>query len=134
MPGFLEDDNEELYSPVTDVWSRLSETKKPIVMYGMGDGAEKILRVMESYGIKPAEFMASDEFVRGHSFKGYKVRKLSELEEMYDDFIVVICFGTSIPEVLDRINEIAKRHEVVAPDVPVFGGGLFSDHAENLLC
>lgn len=138
MPGLFEDDNEEIYSPVTDVWSRLSETKKPIVMYGMGDGAEKILRIMDSYGIKPAEFMASDEFVRGHSFKGYKVRKLSELEEMYDDFIVVICFGTSIPEVLDRIDEIAKRHEVVAPDVPVFGGGLFdsdfiSDHEYEIM-
>ena len=135
MSEFFDDEigMEDLYSPATDVWSRLSETKKPIVMYGMGDGAEKIMKVMETYGIKPDEFMASDEFVRGHYFKGYKVRKLSELEEMYEDFIVVICFGTAIPEVMERIGEISLRHEVVAPDVPVFGGGLFdsdfiSDH------
>lgn len=126
------------YEPDVDVWTKLSETRKPIVMYGMGDGAEKILKVFERYGIKPAEFMASDEFVRGHSFKGYKVRRLSEIEEMYDDFIVVICFGTAIPEVMDRIAEISQKHEVVAPDVPVIGGGLFdgdfiSDHEFELM-
>ena len=46
MAELFDDEREELYNPVTDVWSRLSEVKKPIVMYGMGDGAEKILKVM----------------------------------------------------------------------------------------
>ena len=126
------------YEPVISVWEKLAETRKPIVMYGMGDGAEKILSVFDKYGIKPAEFMASDEFVRGHYFKGYKVKKLSEIEEQYDDFIVVICFGTYLPEVMDRIDEISRKHEVVAPDVPVIGGGLFdsdyiSDHEADIM-
>ncbi len=126
------------YEPVVGVWEKLAETRKPIVMYGMGDGAEKILSVFDKYGIKPAEFMASDEFVRGHYFKGYKVKKLSEIEEQYDDFIVVICFGTYLPEVMDRIEEISRKHEVVAPDVPVIGGGLFdsdyiSDHEADIM-
>lgn len=134
----LENFEENGYEPTISVWERLSETDKPIVMYGMGDGAEKILAVFDKYGIKPAEFMASDEFVRGHYFKGYKVKKLSEIEEQYDDFIVVICFGTQLPEVMDRIEEISKRHEVVAPDVPVIGGGLFdsdyiSDHESDIM-
>ncbi len=127
-----------IYEPVISVWEKLAETDKPIVMYGMGDGAEKILAVFDKYGIKPAEFMASDEFVRGHYFKGYKVKKLSEIEEQYDDFIVVICFGTYLPEVMERISEISLRHEVVAPDVPVIGGGLFdsdyiSDHEVDIM-
>ena len=135
MPEFY---NEKIYEPVISVWEKLAETDKPIVMYGMGDGAEKILAVFDKYGIKPAEFMASDEFVRGHYFKGYKVKKLSEIEEQYDDFIVVICFGTYLPEVMDRIGEISLRHEVVAPDVPVIGGGLFdgdyiSDHEADIM-
>ena len=124
---------ENVYQPVISVWEKLAETDKPIVMYGMGDGAEKILAVFDKYGIKPAEFMASDEFVRGHFFKGFRVKKLSEIEEQYDDFIVVICFGSARPEVMERIDEISKRHEVVVPDVPVIGDGLFdgdfiSDH------
>ncbi len=128
----------EAYRPVTDVWTMLSECGLPIVMYGMGDGAEKIMRVMETYGLKPAEFMASDEFVRGHSFKGYRVKKLSEIEEQYADFVVVVCFGTALPEVLENIERISQKHRVVAPDVPVVGGGLFdgdyiSDHEYEIM-
>ncbi len=135
MPGKYE---ENIYEPSIGVWERLAETDKPIVMYGMGDGAEKILAVFEKYGIKPAEFMASDEFVRGHYFKGYKVKKLSEIEEQYDDFIIVICFGTQLPDVMERIAEISEKHEVVAPDVPVIGEGLFdgdyiSDHEYEIM-
>ncbi len=134
----LENFEGNIYEPVISVWEKLADTDKPIVMYGMGDGAEKILAVFERYGIKPAEFMASDEFVRGHYFKGYKVKKLSEIEEQYDDFIVVICFGTYLPEVMERIEEISRKHEVVAPDVPVIGGGLFdgdyiSDHEADIM-
>ncbi len=131
----LDNYEENGYEPIISVWDRLAETDKPIVMYGMGDGAEKILSVFDKYGIKPTEFMASDEFVRGHYFKGYKVKKLSEIEEQYDDFIVVICFGTQLPEVMDRIAEIAERHQVLAPDVPVIGDGLFdSDYISDHEC
>ena len=30
------------------VWTRLQEEKRPIVLYGMGDGADKILRQLGS--------------------------------------------------------------------------------------
>lgn len=112
-------------APVLSTWERLMETEKPIVMYGMGDGAEKILSVMEKKGIRPAEFMASDEFVRGHSFHGYRVKKLSEIEEQYDDFLLVICFGSAIPEVMERVTVLSEKYETVVPDVPVAGEGLF---------
>lgn len=104
---------------IIGVWQRLKEADKPIVMYGMGDGAEKIMSVMNSLEIKPAEFMASDEFVRGHSFLGYQVRKLSEIEEMYKDFIIVVCFGSCLPDVMEKIYALAQRYELYAPDVPV---------------
>lgn len=111
------------------VWERLKTADKPIVMYGMGDGAEKIMTVMNSLGIKPAEFMASDEFVRGHSFLGYRVRKLSEIEQLYEDFIIVVCFGSRLPDVMDRIYALAKKHELYAPDVPVIAEN--SENCEN---
>ncbi|MCM1334665.1 MAG: FkbM family methyltransferase [Bacteroides sp.] len=110
---------------IKTVWERLASTEKPIVLYGMGDGADKILAVMAEKGIRPAEFMASDEFVRGQSFHGYRVKKLAEIEAEYDDFFLVICFGSAIPEVMERIARLAERYETVAPDVPVVGGGLF---------
>ncbi len=126
------------YEPVIGVWDRLAETEKPIVMYGMGDGAEKILAIMEKMGIRPAEFMASDEFVRGQSFHGFRVKRMSEIEAQYQDFLVVICFGSARPEVMERIGQIAERYETVAPDVPVVGEGLFdsdylSDHESDIM-
>lgn len=114
------------------VWQRLKETEKPIVMYGMGDGAQKIMSVFERLEIKPAEFMASDEFVRGHSFLGYQVKKLSEIEAQYEDFIIVVCFGSNLPSVTERLYGLAERYELYAPDVPVVGGGLFdNDYIEE---
>lgn len=122
---FSEETEEREPAPVLSTWERLAKTEKPIVMYGMGDGAEKILSVMEKKGIRPAEFMASDEFVRGHSFHGYRVKKLSEIEEQYGDFLLVICFGSAVPEVMERVSALSERYETVVPDVPVAGGGLF---------
>ena len=53
----------------------------------MGDGAEKIKSVLDEIGAPVADIMASDEFVRGHSFLGCRVKKLSEIEELYgEDF------------------------------------------------
>ena len=48
-------------------WEFLRKTDLPIFIYGMGDGALKILSVFEKYHIPTAGFFASDEFVRGKS-------------------------------------------------------------------
>lgn len=109
-----------------NVWDKLKSETRPIMMYGMGDGALKIMKVFERYGIKIAEFFASDEFVRGHSFMGYKVKKLSEIEEQYDDFVCVMAFAIFDDPMTNRIKEIAKKHTFYAPDVPVFGENLFT--------
>lgn len=108
-----------------NVWDHLKKSDKPLVLYGMGLGAEKIMATLCTYGLKADDIFASDEFVRGHSFKGYKVLKYSEVCEKYDDFNVVLCFASHLDNVIDRIAEINKEHTVFAPDVPVAGGGLF---------
>ncbi len=107
------------------VWQHLKTADKPIAIYGMGDGADKILSVFDKFEIRADAIFASDEFVRGHYFHGLKVEKLSEVEERLGDFIIVMSFATQRPEVLDRVFKIAEKHELVAPDVPVAGDGLF---------
>lgn len=108
------------------LWDHLRQTDKKIVLYGMGDGAEKIKSVLDGMGVETADIMASDEFVRGHSFLGYRVKKLSEIEELYGDaFIILVCFGSQLPDVMGHIRSVAERHELYAPNVPVVGDGLF---------
>lgn len=110
----------------TDVWQTLKTTEKPIVFYGMGNGADKILAVMASLGIEAADFFASDGFVRGHTFHGKRVLSFSEAREKYPDMLVVISFASSLPDVLSRFDEIDRLYETVAPDVPVSGDTLFT--------
>ena len=62
--------------PKKDLWTYLSETEKKIVMYGMGNGADKIISICERYGIEICDFFASDGFVRGHTFHGKRVLSL----------------------------------------------------------
>lgn len=128
-----------------NIWNRLAQGEKPVILYGMGDGALKILNAFKQYGIKAQGMFASDEFVRGHSFNGMKVEKYSDICQRYDDFYVIMAFAVHDKPMLRRMKEIDKEHEVLAPDVPVAGGGLFTreyisaheeefDSAYNLLC
>lgn len=79
-----------------NVWDFLKKDGKPVMIYGMGNGAEKIISTLNTYQITVSEIFASDEFVRGHSFLGYKVLKYSEVCEKYDDFNVVLAFATHL--------------------------------------
>lgn len=88
-----------------NVWDFLKNDNKPIMIYGMGNGAEKIISTLDTYGVKVSEIFASDEFVRGHSFLGYKVLKYSDICEKYDDFNVVLAFATHLENVIENIKK-----------------------------
>lgn len=107
------------------LWDRLRRAKKPIVMYGMGNGADKILGVAERFDVEIRDFFASDGFVRGHLFHGKRVLSYSEAREKYGEMIVLVSFASSLPDVMANIYGIEKECELYAPDVPVFGGELF---------
>lgn len=107
-------------------WDKLKAETRPVFIYGMGDGALKIMSVFREKGITLSGIFASDDFVRGHSFEGYRVHKLSEIEEMVDDFVIVLAFAAGYQELVDKIQELAAKHTLYVPDVPVAGSGLFT--------
>lgn len=115
------------YSAFPDLWEYLKSTSKHVVMYGMGNGADKILAVAADKGIEIEDFFASDGFVRGHSFHGKRVLSYSEAKQKYgtDGMIVLLSFASSLPDVMQNILRIAQECELYAPDVPVFGDNLF---------
>lgn len=108
------------------VWERLADSKLPIVLYGTGNGAEKIIRVMKSYSIEVAGVFVSDDFARGQKFLMYQVETLSQIQERLSDFIIVVAFGTHIESVMNRIIQLDQQYPVYIPDVPVIGDVLFT--------
>lgn len=110
-----------------ELWQYLKTVKKPVVLYGMGNGADKIIKVLDSYGINFQGVFASDGFVRNKEFHGHKISSYSELKEKFGEMIVLLCFGSSRSEVIENVRKIAREQELYAPEVPVIGGGLFTE-------
>ena len=110
----------------SDLWEYLKSTDKPIVFYGMGNGADKIYNVLKSLGKEPSAVFATDGFVRKKQVYGLTLSSLSEVENKFDDMIVLLCFGSSREEVIENVKRISSRHELYAPDVPVYGDTLFT--------
>lgn len=117
----------------------LQQETRPIYLYGTGDGADKILDVLTQKGIIPAGIFVSEEFFRSQTFRDYAVTTLSALEQQYppDGFVVLVAFGSHFPEMIRRVKDIASRHPVLIPDVPVAGGTLFDkafylDHIDEI--
>lgn len=114
------------------VWQFLASSEKPIIIYGMGNGADKVLAMFEKYGIKCSGVMASDDFVRGQHYREFTVQKLSYFEEKYGEIIIAIAFGTQIEQVMQHIKSLEKRHTVIVPNVPVYGDEIFNDEFLSL--
>ena len=110
-----------------ELWKYLKTAKKPIVLYGMGNGADKIINVLNSFGIEFQGVFASDGFVRDKFFHGHKISSYSALKEKLGDMIVLLCFGSERAEVIENVRRIAREQELYAPEVPVIGTGLFCE-------
>lgn len=110
-----------------ELWKYLQQSKKPIVLYGMGNGADRILDILHERGIQVAGVFASDGFVRHQSFRGFTVCSYDELKEKFGEMTVLLAFGTHRPEVIANVLRIMKVQEVYAPDVPIAGRELFDE-------
>ena len=105
-----------------DVWQILQLTDKPVVLYGMGNGADQIIDLCDRMQIKVAGIFASDEFVRGQVFRGHMVETYTAVKDRLGDFLIVIAFASESPAVLNRFQELSTMHETVAPHLPLFPG------------
>ncbi len=114
-----------------DMWDVLAEENRPIVVYGMGNGADKLIKRFEKYNIEISDFFASDGFVRGHSFHGKRVKSFSEIKTEYSDFVVVLSFASNREEVIALFEEIDSKFDLYIPDMPVAGEEFFDREYYN---
>ncbi len=104
-------------------WEKIKESALPVVIYGMGNGADKVIDEFNRLEIPVKGVTASDDFVRGQSFRGFTVKKLSDFE---GEFILAVAFATCIPEVMNHIYSLCGKYRVLVPCVPVFGNEIFN--------
>lgn len=114
-----------------DMWDILARECRPIVVYGMGNGADKLLERFNKYGITVSDFFASDGFVRGHMFHGMRVKSFSEIKETYSDFVIVLSFASNRAEVIEMLSEIDSGYDMYVPDMPVAGDEYFDREFYN---
>ncbi len=109
----------------TDIYTDLKSSDLPLVIYGTGNGADKIINEFERRNIKIDGIAASDDFARDRLFRGFRVGKISGLEKEFGRTTLVTAFGTALPEVMERIFSLGEKHHVLAPDVPVYGENIW---------
>ena len=115
-------------------WEFLKDTPLPIAVYGTGNGADKVFEEFNRLGITVGAVVASDGFVRKRSFHGFEVKSVSQLEDEIGDFVIALCFASPLPDVVENIKNLSKKHRVIMPSVPVFGDNIFNkDFLENNL-
>lgn len=107
------------------IWDVLRGESRPILIYGTGNGADKIIDVMEHRHIRPSGVFASDGFVRCREFRGMHVMSYSQaLEAFGEDIVILVAFGSPRDEVLSFIDALSRRHSLYIPDVPLFAHDL----------
>lgn len=119
------------YPVKEDMWDTLARETRPIVVYGMGNGADKLIDRFNKYGIAISDFFASDGFVRGHFFHGMRVKSFSEIKETYRDFVIVLSFASNRADVLRMLEDIDSGYDMYVPDMPVAGEEYFDREFYN---
>lgn len=122
-------------------WERIltaKEQQQNVVLYGTGNGADKIVNFCEVNKVPIAGIFVSDEFCRGQSFRGHRVESYAQItERLGKDFLLVIAFASELPELLNRFQELNQQHETIAPHLGLYNEDLtdrewFARHEEEL--
>lgn len=113
---------EEL-SPLVPVCERIKSSNLPVILYGMGNGADRISDYLSENSVLISGVAASEGFLRGQSFKGFKVESIKELEKRFGKLCLVLCFGLE-GEKAKILKPLEKRHFLVSPNMPVVGEGV----------
>lgn len=117
----------EKYTSVPPLKESLAQKKRPVVLYGTGNGADKVISMLlEPIGIRPEAVFASEGFVRHRMYAGYEVKCYMDVALKYGgDMDVLMCFGSDRPEVMRFAEGLDRIHRFAIPDVPLYGAGLF---------
>lgn len=107
------------------VYEKLKAEKRPILIYGTGNGADKLIDCLNEKSIKISGVFVSDGFVRERSFRGFKVLSFETAKMLFNNFVGLISFGTSRADTLNYVKDLATKTTLYMPEMPVIGTEVF---------
>ena len=121
-----------------DFWTLIKREERPIVLYGMGNGADKLIKRLADLGKEVSDFFASDGFVRGQSFHGKTVLSLADICGKYEDFVILVSFGSHLSTVVDFVYGLSRRYSLYIPDMPLaeeiyFDAAFYREHYADIV-
>lgn len=109
------------------MWEKLRNTSAPLVLYGTGNGADKLISALQTIGRTPDGVFASSGFVRQRTFQGMPVLSYEEaLRRFGANMTVLIAFGSRLADVMEYMRMLSRTHTTYMPDLPLFGDALFT--------
>lgn len=117
---------------MTDIREKLKKLRTPVVLYGTGDGADRLIDDLNKLGVAVSGVFASDGFVRERMFRGFKVESFDSLYRRFPDMTVLMCFGSDREEVLENIERISSAVPLFFPEYPVYGDNIFNSEFAKL--
>lgn len=119
--------------PEECVWDVLARETAPLVLYGTGNGGDKMIAALAKIEKKPDGVFASDGFVRSRTFHDMPVLSHEEAVRQFGkDMVVLVSFGSPLPEVMENMRSLSRQHRLYIPELPLIDGPLF-DYAYFLL-
>ena len=107
------------------IWQTIAKTDRPLLVYGMGNGADKLADRLATLGREVSDYFASDGFVRGQSFRSRTVLTKSEALARHTDPMVLLAFASNRAEVLSMLYALDRELDLYVPDLPVSGESYF---------
>lgn len=120
----MNDKLKELFEIKGDAFIYIKNCGLPVLLYGMGNGADRMREYFSEYGIELRGVFANDEYVRGQSYATFKVINYERAKKRFEKFCVVSAFGIKDEKSMQRMREIGTEQLLLFPDVPLFGGEL----------
>ena len=108
-----------------DLWSYLKTVTKPIVLYGIGNGADKVVKRLNHDKVKISGVFSSSGFKKNKKYNGHIIKDYATLKSELGDIIILVCFGSHLPEVMENVKKLSRENELYIPDVPVTGEDIF---------
>lgn len=108
-----------------DLWSYLKTANKPITLYGTGNGADKVLKRLSQDNVKVSGVFSSAGFKKNKMYAGHIISDYNSLKQKWGDMIILVCFGSHLPLVMDNVKALNNENELYIPDVPVAQNDIF---------